>query len=294
MIDASVLGPLSLRVEGQLLQLGPMLRSLIVALVCAEGQTVPAATLTHRLWEDPPPGASDTVRSHIAHIRYAIGRATDPPDLQRGSWLLVTEKTSAGTGYRLRIGPGQVDSVTFGQRIRAGQTALRLDQFGAAAEHFTAALALWRGQPLADVAHLPFAQASIAHLENLHTTAVLGRIEADIWSGYPRQVIGELEALTTERPDDGAVARLLATSLYLSERLAEASLVCRQAIVGLQSHGLQADGMQELQRHVLNRTLPLRGDASHARRDVIDPVWPGSDLMAQAQLRSHWGIIASA
>ena len=241
-----------------------MLRSLIVTLVCADGQTVPATALAHRLWEDPPHGAPDTIRSHIAHIRNAMNRATEPADLGRGLRLLVTEKTSAGTGYRLRIGPGEVDSVTFGQQIRAGQTALRLDHFGSAAGHFTAALALWRGQPLADVAHLPFARASIAHLENLHTTAVLGRIEADIWSGYHREVIGELQALTTERPDDGAVARLLATSLYLSERLAEAALVCRRTIVGLQSHGLRADGMHELQRHVLNRTLPLRCDPAHA------------------------------
>ena len=90
-------------------------------------------------------------------------------------------------------------------------------------------------------------------------TALLGRIEADIWSGHYREVIGELDVLLAERPDDGAVPRLLATSLYLSERLAEAALVCQQAIVGLQGHGLDAGLMAELQRHVLNRTLPRRG-----------------------------------
>jgi hypothetical protein len=90
-------------------------------------------------------------------------------------------------------------------------------------------------------------------------TALLGRIEADIWSGHFRAVIGELEVLMAERPDDGSVPRLLATSLYLSERLAEAALICHQAIVGLQAHGLCAGPMEELQRHVLNRTLPRRG-----------------------------------
>jgi hypothetical protein len=69
----------------------------------------------------------------------------------------------------------------------------------------------WRGRPLADVAHLPFARAHIAHLKNLRTTALLGRIEADIWSGHFREVIGELEGLMAERPDDGSVARLLVT-----------------------------------------------------------------------------------
>jgi hypothetical protein len=90
-------------------------------------------------------------------------------------------------------------------------------------------------------------------------TALLGRIEADIWSGHHREVIGELDVLYVERPDDVTVPRLLATSLYLSERLAEASLVCQQAIIGLQEHGLDPGPMAELQRDVLNQTLPRRG-----------------------------------
>jgi len=130
--------------------------------------------------------------------------------------------------------------------------------FGQAAGYFRDALALWQGRPLADVAHLPFARAHIAHLENLHTTAVLGRVEADIWSGHYREVTGELEILLAEHPDDGAIPRLLATSLYLSERLAEAALVCQQAIMRLQAHGLDAGHMEKLQHHVLNRTLPRR------------------------------------
>jgi DNA-binding SARP family transcriptional activator len=115
------------------------------------------------------------------------------------------------------------------------------------------------GGPLADAAHLPFACAQIAHLENLHAAAVLGRIEADIWSGHYREVTGELQTLMARWPDDGAIPRLLATSLYLSERLAEAALVCQQAIVALQAHGLDPGPMAELQHHVLNRTLPTRG-----------------------------------
>jgi Bacterial transcriptional activator domain len=41
--------------------------------------------------------------------------------------------------------------------------ALRVDSFGQAAGNFRAALALWRGRPLADVIHLPFARATIGH-----------------------------------------------------------------------------------------------------------------------------------
>lgn len=259
MIDVAVLGPLVLRVEGRPARLGPMLRALVVALVCADRHTLTSAALERRLWENPPPGAADTVRSHVSHARNAICRATEPPDHRRGRQFLATEQAPGGASYSLRVGAQNVDVTAFGQLIRAGQVALRLDKYGQAAVHFRDALDLWRGRPLADVAHLPFARAPIAHLKNLRTTALLGRIEADIWSGHYREVIGELEALRAGHPDEGAIPRLLATSLYLSERLAEAALVCRQAITGLQAHGLDAGPMEELQRHVLNRTLPRRG-----------------------------------
>jgi DNA-binding SARP family transcriptional activator len=236
-----------------------MLRALVVALLCADGHTLASAALERRLWEKPPPGAPDTLRSHVSHIRNALCRATEPPDRRRGPQLLITDKAPGGTRYSLRIDTETVDVSRFGQLIRAGQSALRRDRFEQAAAHLGGALGLWRGRPLADVAHLPFARAHIAHLENLHMTAVLGRIEADIWSGHYREVTGELEILMARWPDDGAVHRLLATSLYLSERLAEAALACQQAIVALQAHGLDPGPMAELQHHVLNRTLPRRG-----------------------------------
>lgn len=259
MIDIEILGPLVLRVDAQPVRLGPMLRALVIALVCADGYTLTAAALERRLWENPPPGAADTVRSHIAHVRGAIGRASEPPDRCRGQKLLVTESSLGGTSYRLRLTAEQVDAAGFERLVRTGQAALRHDQPGQAARHLRDALALWHGSPLADAAHLPFARATIAHLKNLRMAALLGRIEADVWSGHYREVIGELEVLIAERPDDGAVPRLLATSLYLSERLTEAALVCQRAIVRLQAHGLSAGPMEELQCHVLNRTLPRRG-----------------------------------
>jgi DNA-binding SARP family transcriptional activator len=258
-IDVEVLGPLVLRVEGRPVRLGPMLRTLLVALLCADGRTLGSAVLERRLWENPPPGAADTVRSHVSHVRSAVCRATEPPDGRRGQRLLVTEKAPGGTRYSLHMDPQRVDVARFELLIRAGRAALRRDRFEQAATHLRSALGLWRGRPLEDVAHLPFARAPIAHLENLHTTAVLGRIEADIWSGHHREVIGELEILRARQPDDGAVPQLLATSLYLSERLAEAAFVCQQSIVGLQAHGLDPGPMTELQHHVLNRTLPRRG-----------------------------------
>jgi hypothetical protein len=82
-------------------------------------------------------------------------RAAESADGLLGQRLLVTEKAPTGVSYRLRLSPDRVDAVGFQRYSRAGQAALRLDQFEQAAGQFRDALALWRGRPLADVAHLP-------------------------------------------------------------------------------------------------------------------------------------------
>ena len=259
-----------------------MLRTLVVALVCADGHTLTSAGLARRLWENPPPGAADTLRSHVSHVRGALCRAAEPGDHLLGQRILVTEKAHTGVSYRLRLSAEHLDAASFERLIRAGQVALRLDQYGQAAGHFRDALELWRGRPLADVAHLPFAHAHIGHLRNLRMTALLGRIEADIWSGHHREVIGELEDLIIKRPEDGAVPRLLTTSLYLSERVAEAAFVCQQAIAGLLAHGLNADPMEELQQHVLNRTLPRQRTAGRIAFEAVGEAYPGAETTVRS------------
>jgi len=51
---------------------------------------------------------------------------------------------------------------------------------------------------------------------------------------------------------------LTSAALERRERLAETALVCQQAIMRLQAHGLDAGHMEKLQHHVLNRTLSRR------------------------------------
>jgi DNA-binding winged helix-turn-helix (wHTH) protein len=67
-------------IEGRPAQLGPMLRALVVALVCADGHPLTSAALERRLWENPSPSAPDTLRSHVAHVRDAMRRAAESAD----------------------------------------------------------------------------------------------------------------------------------------------------------------------------------------------------------------------
>src|SRR5205807_7543580 len=84
------------------------------------------------------------------------------------------------------------------------------------------ALALFRGEPLADFRYEPFAQAEIARLEELRLVALEGRIELDLEVGAAAQLVAELEALIAEHPMRERLRALLMLAFYRCGRQAEA------------------------------------------------------------------------
>ena len=91
------------------------------------------------------------------------------------------------------------------------------------------ALALFRGDPLADVADEPFATAEIRRLEELRLTAAELAIDADLAAGRHHEVVAEIDALLAENPlrEHVHAQRLLA--LYRCGRQAEALEAYRDA-----------------------------------------------------------------
>ena len=84
------------------------------------------------------------------------------------------------------------------------------------------ALKLWRGPPLAEFAYEPFAQAAIAHLEELRLAAIEDRVEADLALGRCRELVGELRDLVARDPLRERLRGQLMLALYRSGRHAEA------------------------------------------------------------------------
>ena len=62
------------------------------------------------------------------------------------------------------------------------------------------ALALWRGEPLADFAYDSFAQGEIGRLDELRLGAVEERLDADLALGRHDDVTAELQGLVAEHP----------------------------------------------------------------------------------------------
>jgi DNA-binding SARP family transcriptional activator len=125
------------------------------------------------------------------------------------------EIVTHGRGYELRLTDGDVDAIRFERLI---DEARGRD-----------ALALWRGEPLADLADEPFAAAEIRRLEELRLRAAEQAIDADLEAGRHADVIGELDALIDQHPLREKLHAQRMVALYRCGRQAEALDAYREA-----------------------------------------------------------------
>ena len=130
------------------------------------------------------------------------------------SRALVTDQVGGNTAYALRVADACVDAGRFERDVACGLGALSGGALERASEVLRAAVALWRGAPLADAERLAFARDEIGRLEGLYRAARIGRAQADVGRGLYGAVVGEVEDMARQWPDDRAVQVLLITSLY--------------------------------------------------------------------------------
>ncbi|WP_165978496.1 BTAD domain-containing putative transcriptional regulator [Actinomadura darangshiensis] len=200
-----ILGPLDVRDEAaRPVEVGGRrLRALLIRLAAEAGRPVSAERLLDDLWDGDPPGGN-ALQALVSRLRGVAGRD-------------VVEYGPAG--YRLGIDPGEIDSVAFERGVAA---ARKEGDAGGRAEKLRAALALWRGPALADVADADFAYGTITRLEELRLAAVEDRIDAEIAVGMPVPPVAELEPLAAANPMRERLRGQLMRALYASGRQADA------------------------------------------------------------------------
>src|SRR3954471_12496325 len=246
-MEFGILGPLEVRADGRPVALGGARpRAVFAVLALHANQPVSADRLALALWgEEAPPSAVKTVQVYVARLRKALG----DPD--------VLGTTPAG--YRLRVRPGELDAERFESLVADGRQALAAGRGEDAAAALRAALELWRGSPLADVASAPFAPAEIARLEEQRLAALEVRVEADLVAGRHAELIGELTQLTREHPWRERLSAHLMLALYRSGRHAEALHVFREARAQLTDDlGLEpSEELRRLERQILNQDTEL-------------------------------------
>jgi DNA-binding SARP family transcriptional activator len=210
-------------------------RSLLAMLLLNAGQTVSVDTLTDAIWgEEPPAKAANLVSIYVLRLRRLIG---DPE-----GHVLITR----APGYFIKVETGELDSARFEEMLNSGREALETDPEQAAVL-LGEALALWRGDVLADVPPSAYVDAEIQRLGELRLNATELRIEADLACGRFAQVIPELRALLSGNQLRERSWLLLMQALEGDGRRAEALEVYAQAREAI-AEQLGVDPSAELRR----------------------------------------------
>src|SRR6201992_1707599 len=160
-----------------------------------------------------------------------------------------------GGGYLLRAEAGSLDLVRFEQYIDAGERALAAGNPAGAARVWSKGLALWRGEPLAEIADEPFARAETSRMRERRLAALQARIDADLALGREATVVGELESLVDANPFRERFRAQLMLALYRAGRQGEALAVyARTRALLIDELGIEpGEALRELQRRILTQ-----------------------------------------
>jgi DNA-binding SARP family transcriptional activator/pimeloyl-ACP methyl ester carboxylesterase len=215
-LEFRILGPLEVLRDGVPLDMGtPRQRAVLVALLLRHNHVVPVDRLLDDLWGDAPPsGARHSLQVYVANLRKLL-----EPDAGRGrAQVLVTR----APGYVLEIADGALDAERFDALAADGRTRLTADDAGGAVESFRAALALWRGGALSDLAYEDFVAHEAGRLEEARIVAIEDHIDARLALGGHAALVGEVEQLTRTHPLRERLWSQYMLALYRSGRQAEA------------------------------------------------------------------------
>jgi predicted ATPase/DNA-binding SARP family transcriptional activator len=215
-IDVKLLGPLEVTVSGEQVQFeGAKQRALFTVLALRAPDAVPTDRLVEALWgESPPAGASQALQKQISRLRHRLGRGL--------------ELRHHPAGYALEIDPESIDTHRFETLLERARLELGQADPARAAADLRAALALWRGPPLADHRVEEFALRDIARLEEMRVEAIEERLAADLAAGRDADLIGEIQALVDEHPLRERLRAHFMVALYRAGRQAEALETMRQ------------------------------------------------------------------
>ncbi|WP_342749831.1 AfsR/SARP family transcriptional regulator [Umezawaea tangerina] len=232
-------------------------KAVLAVLLTDVNQVVPPDRLVDRVWgERAPARARSVLRTYVSNLRRALHRT--------GITVLWHD-----TGYRLGADPDSVDLHRFHRLVaeardsRGPRDALAL---------VDEALALWRGEPLAEL-DTPWARSVREQLHREHAAARADRVDWALRCGRHGEVLPELTARVDEHPLDERLTGQAMLALYLSGHQAEAlehyRRIRRQLVdeVGTDP----APALQELHQRILAADPALAHPPVETARPVVVP-----------------------
>src|SRR5580704_2609423 len=267
-----LLGPLQVRCGGEPVRIpSGKQRAVLAALLLQPNRVVTADELVDVMWgTTPPPTARAALHNCVKRLRDSLGLA------------LRARISTEPSGYMITLRDGELDVARFEAKLREARAAAKAASWDAAAGQARAALALWRGQPLADLASEVLAVREAGRLTELRLQAAETYLGAMLDLGQHSEVIEELRRLVADAPLREHFHALLMTALYRDGRQAEA-LAAFQHARGVFVAELGAEPgpeLQQLQQRILAAELapaapvPVAA-AGQTTRHVVPRELPG-------------------
>jgi DNA-binding SARP family transcriptional activator len=213
-----LLGPVDLTVGGSVREVSGLRRQAVLAVLALHGgDVIGTDQLIDIVWGDHPPiTATNTLQSHVSHLRRLFG--TRVAILARAP------------GYVLNL-DGDATDVTVAERLIGLGTAAA--DPAERVRHFQAAVRLWRGRALMGLSGSRWLEGEAERLDQLlvHARQALARARLDL--GQHAQALGDLEALAREHPLYEQTHGALMLALYRCGRQGDALGVYQRLRVAL-------------------------------------------------------------
>jgi len=216
-IAVRLLGPFAVDVDGQPVPIGSVKqRAVLAELALNPGRVVTADTLGALLWEkDPPESPLATLQSLISRLR----RTLPARDLLRTS----------EPGWVFDVDPDTVDALRFGSLVTRARVRVERGEADSAVADLAAALDLWRGPALADLAEAGYLVAQATRLDETRRDAVEDLAEGELHIGRTAEALVRLETHVDADPLRERGWSLLMLALYRLGRQAAALRTFQQA-----------------------------------------------------------------
>lgn len=257
-ILVSLLGPVTVSVDGRPAKLNPQLQRLVAALSFPAGQWVPVAILTKCLWDEDKPSldARKRVPDVIRDLRDAL-------DAVGGHGRGVVQQRSGM--YRMAIEPDHVDALRLRGLLAAAQAAAQRHDLEQAAGHYEAATNEWPtgGSVLPGPALTgldgEWVEGVRTGLEASYFGALAGHLQAGLQLGRHGQLLPAITEVAAADPTNEKFAELQMIAHYRAGQQAAALEVYVRLRRTLDAKlGVQPSGrIERLYQQILNQDPSL-------------------------------------
>ena len=209
-VRIEVLGPVRARVDGVEQRVGGRRERVVLGLLAASaGRPVPVERLVDTLWgEEAPASAQGSLQVAVSRLRTMLA-----PERRPGEAPVISRSAA---GYAL------VEAEVDAAELSAAASAVVGRGPAEVAELTEAALALWQGEPYADLRDVAVLDAEVTRLHEDRLRLYEARTAALLDLGRHDEAQAVLATLVEENPFRERLWSLLAVALYRCDRQAEA------------------------------------------------------------------------